>query len=178
MFTVSEIEGRRTGNAIYCLSGHFIAVFNRTIRARSGAHLRALMERASQNEGEERPARFCTKCGAATISACQHCQTKFEYRFVGDRPSYCGGCGKALPWTEAALSAAREYTEELSQLNEIEKTNLNRIIVDLTSETERTPLAVNRFKVFMTKIGPSAATILTETIKAVVSEAAKKMLGL
>jgi len=63
-------------------------------------------------------------------------------------------------------------------LNEIEKTNLNRIIVDLTSETERTPLAVNRFKVFMTKIGPSAATILTETIKAVVSEAAKKMLGL
>lgn len=165
-------------NAIFCLNGHFVAAFNRTLRARSGAHLRALMERASQNEGEEQWARFCTECGASNINCCQHCNTLIGYPYVRYRPSYCSGCGKAFPWTESALTAAREYTEELQQLDQAEKLNLNRSIVDLTNDTERTPLAANRFKEFMTKIGPSAATVLTETIKSVVSEAAKKYMGL
>ena len=54
---------------------------------------------------EEQLARmkFCTACGAETIDACSHCKTTIERDPIDrSRPSYCGGCGKPFPWTEAA----------------------------------------------------------------------------
>jgi hypothetical protein len=137
-----------------------------------------MMERASHDDGREQFAAFCTKCGALNISACQHCQALIEYRYGGDRPSYCGGCGKSFPWTEVALSAAKEYTDELDQLSPEERTTLKRTLDDLSIDTDRTPLAANRIKKFMDKIGPSAAGLLNKFVEVVATAAAKKMLGI
>jgi hypothetical protein len=96
---------------------------------------------------------------------------------VGNRPGYCGGCGKAFPWTETALSAAKEYTDELDQLSPEEKTMLKGTFDDLTIDTARTPLAANRFKKFMSKMGPNAAGVLSKIVETVMTEAVKKMMG-
>ena len=44
--------------------------------------------------------------------------------------------------------------------------------------TVRTPLAANRFKKFMIKIGPVAAGVLQKIIETIATEAAKKAAGL
>ena len=54
-----------------------------------------------------------------------------------------------------ALSAAKEYTDDLDQLSAEEKTTLKGTLDDLTSDTARTPLAASRFKKFVSKIGPA-----------------------
>ena len=171
------INGEMT-NATYCLKGHFVGLLNPILRARSGGHLRALMERASENRGNERLPAFCTTCGASNISTCQHCQAPIGPQHAGSRPGYCGSCGKPFPWTETALSAAREYADELDQLTPEEKTMLKGTFDDLTADSARTPLAATRFKRFMSKIGPSAAGIFGKIVETVVTEAAKKMMGI
>jgi hypothetical protein len=92
-------------------------------------------------------------------------------------PKYCGECGKPFPWTETALSAAKQYTNDLDQLSPEEKTVLKGTFDDLTSDTDRTPLAASRFKKFMSKIGPAAGGVLQKIVENVATEAAKKMMG-
>jgi hypothetical protein len=93
-------------------------------------------------------------------------------------PRFCGECGGPFPWMETAVSTAKEDTEDLAQLNIDEKGELNRTIDDQTRDTPRTPLAAGRFKKLMSKIGPSAATVLNKVVETVATEAAKKMVGL
>jgi hypothetical protein len=93
-------------------------------------------------------------------------------------PKYCEECGTAFPWTEIALCAAKEYTDDLEQLNAAEKAALKGTIDDLTSDTPRTPVAANRFKTFMNQIGPVAGSVLQKIVEAVATEAAKKSIGL
>ena len=95
----------------------------------------------------------------------------------GRRPSYCGQCGKPFPWTEAALTAAKEYTDELD-LSQDEKTALKATLRDLTADTPRTELAARKFKGFMKRVGPAAGDILTKIIVNVATEAAKKGIGI
>jgi hypothetical protein len=93
-------------------------------------------------------------------------------------PNYCGECGSPFPWTETALAAAREYTDDLEQLSPEEKDALKSTFADLTSDTARTPLAASRFKKFTNKIGPVAGRILQKIIETVLTEAAKRSIGL
>jgi hypothetical protein len=92
-------------------------------------------------------------------------------------PKYCGECGHPFPWTATALAAAREYTDQL-ELTAEEKDTLKGTFADLANDTARTPLAVSRFKTLMHKIGPAAGSVLQKIIETVLSEAAKKSMGL
>jgi len=93
-------------------------------------------------------------------------------------PKYCEECGTPFPWTEMALSAAKEYTDDLDQLSAEEKLALKKTFDDLTSDTPRTPMAANRFKKLVAKIGPVAGSVLVKIVEAVATEAAKKSMGL
>jgi len=93
-------------------------------------------------------------------------------------PQYCGECGSPFPWTATAIAAAKEYTDDLEQLSLEEKISLKNTFADLTSDTARTPLAASRFKKFTNKIGPAASSILQKIIETVLTEAAKKSIGL
>jgi hypothetical protein len=130
---------------------------------------------------------FCEDCGAATIEQCQTCSWPITglgpHSWMGGGgaykpPRYCGECGKPFPWTETALEAAREYADDLDQLSSEEKAKLKATFDDLTIDTIRTPLAANRFKKFMTKVGPAAGGVLQKILEAVATEAAKKSMGL
>jgi hypothetical protein len=100
-----------------------------------------------------------------------------EKQYRGETPAYCGGCGEAFPWTETALAAAREYTDELEALNTEEKLALKETFDDLTSDTARTPVAANRFNNLIKKIGPVAGGIPKQIVVSVATEAAKKSIG-
>ncbi len=77
-----------------------------------------------------------------------------------------------------ALSAAKDYTDDLDQLSPEEKVALKGTFDDLTSDTPRTPAAANRFKKFISKIGPATGDVLQKIVETVATEAAKKAMGL
>lgn len=97
---------------------------------------------------------------------------------AGRRPAYCTKCGKPFPWTESAIQAAKEYTDELEKLSAEEKTALKETFADLTVDTPRTVLAAHRFKKLLGKIGPVAGDALTKIVVNVATEAAKKGIGI
>jgi hypothetical protein len=92
-------------------------------------------------------------------------------------PKYCGECGTPFPWTEKALSAAKEYIDDLDQLDAEETVSLKGTFDDLTSDTSRTPVAANRFNKFIHKIGPVAGSVLQKIVETIATEAAKKSMG-
>jgi hypothetical protein len=95
---------------------------------------------------------------------------------VGSRPGYCGGCGKAFPWTETALSAAKEYTDELEALSDDEKATLKATFPDLCRETPKTELAVSRFSNLLHKVGPAAGDALLKIVVTFTTETAKNLI--
>jgi hypothetical protein len=160
---------------MYCLNGHYVGSLSLPYNARGLRHFNAMV---AQGAPARRLPAFCSSCGAANIDACQHCQTPIEVSYPGGTPGYCGGCGNAFPWTATALSAAKEYADELDQLSPEEKTALKGTFDDLTSDTAKTPLAASRFKKFMGKISPGAEGVFKKFLETVATEAAKKMMGL
>ncbi len=166
---------------MYCRNGHYIGLVNPVLRARSSGQLRRMIERASQDESQERLPAFCATCGSSNISNCQHCQAPIEIRHVRSRPGFCGHCGNPFPWTEKVLSAAKEYIDELDlspdDLSPEEKTKQKGNLDELTKNTDLTPLAASSFKKFMNKIGP-AAGLLREIIVPILTAEVKKVLGL
>lgn len=92
-------------------------------------------------------------------------------------PSYCPNCGNAYPWTETALQAAREYADEL-ELSAEDTQKLKDTFNDLTVDSARTPLAASRFQRFMGSVGKPAAAALTQILVSVLTEEAKKQIGL
>lgn len=129
---------------------------------------------------------FCEKCGKPTTDRCQSCGWPIggfgeHYWMAGTPylpPNYCGECGAPFPWTEGALAAAKAYTDDLDQLSVEEKSLLKGTFPDLASDTARTPIAVNRFRKFVEKVGPAAGKGLLQIIVSVATEEAKRQLGL
>ncbi len=160
---------------VYCRNGHRVGWLPEYhFQSISPRRLRDLM--TEQTDEEVTRMRFCTECGAESISACESCEA-----ILGNpnkRPSYCGSCGKPFPWTQTALTAAREYTDELDELSPEDKSLLKLSLVDLTVDTARTPLAASRFKRIIGKIGPAAGDALLKIIVSIATEAAKKGIGL
>lgn len=161
--------------ATYCLKGHLVGAEDAPPRDWDQVQEAALRE-FDEDEGYKPPA-FCTDCGSAIISTCNQCQKKIAFE-NGRRPQYCRWCGSPFPWTVGALSAAREYADELDQLSSEEKIALKATFDELTTNTARTPLAATHFKKFMDKVGSPAAEILKKIVETVLTEAAKKTIGL
>lgn len=130
---------------------------------------------------------FCEDCGTPTIEACQKCG--WPIAGIGENawmngggqyrpPRYCGECGAAFPWTESALKAAQDYTDDLEELTPEERAVLKETVFELTTDTPRTPVAASRLKKFLEKLSPTAGGILKKIVEVVLTEAAKKSVGL
>src|SRR5260370_42705987 len=122
--------------------------------------------------------KFCEDCGAPTIDQCQACCWPIAglgpNSWMGDGgpfkpPNYCGECGSPFPWTETALAAAKEYTDELEQLSPEEKDTLKKTIASLTNDTSPTPLAASRFKKFTNQNCPFRSSIMQKNNQTVFS---------
>jgi hypothetical protein len=163
-------------NVMYCMNGHYIAIVEGTRQVRSFHQIDVMASRAARDRNQLPT--FCPKCGAKNISNCLHCQRPIMHRYAGEIVAYCGGCGEPFPWTEAALTAAKELTDELDELTSDEKTTLKASLAELTSDTARTPLAESRFKKLMAKVGAPAATAIQNIMVNVLTAEVRKHLGL
>jgi len=128
---------------------------------------------------------FCERCGAKTIHTCTGCGSPIRGYYhvegivdlTGDRmeaPSFCGACGKAYPWTEEKITAAKELALELEGLSDEEKAMLSNSIDDLIVETPRTELAVTRLKKLSKKAGEASWEAFKGMLTNVISESVRK----
>lgn len=136
----------------------------------------AAIARAERDE-RERLSRdaFCVQCGSPTLICCEKCKALIG---PGERPAYCGKCGEPFPWTATALGAAAEFADGLAPLTPAEKREFRGTLLDLTTDTPRTPLAVSRFKAIGAKVGPVALETFSKILVGILTDAAKKGLGL
>jgi hypothetical protein len=146
-----------------CINGHIIST-----QVKSSPHIKQ---------------RFCDKCGAATITKCQHCHLIIKGTYHSGssisswaKPSFCPNCGKPYPWTELALKAARELTDTLKNLTTKEREALKKSLNDIVRDTPQTPVAANRFKKIMAKAGQVTAGAVRDIVVDIASEAAKKII--
>lgn len=126
----------------------------------------------------------CSKCGAKTITACQHCEQKIRGHLHGTMPSaheqpiakFCHKCGRPYPWTEKGINAARELIGEAENLSAEERKKLSGSLDDIVRDTPSTQVAVVRFKQYLPKAGKEFADAMRSILIGIVSEAAKKAL--
>ena len=126
---------------------------------------------------------FCTKCGAATITACPGCGSSIPgwwhlggYITVDGNyvSAFCHRCGKPYPWTEAKLEAAKEFADMMEGLSDEEREKLKQSLPDLIADTPRTALAATRWKTYLAKTAQVVADGFKEVMYSVAVEAAKK----
>lgn len=132
--------------------------------------------------------KFCSLCGAPTLTHCERCKNEIqgEYHMPGivaigfsfPAPPFCSHCGAPFPWTEAKLQAARDLTQELDGLTPTEKEALSKSLDDLVKDTPQTQVAATRFKKLLSKASKEGGAALREILVSVLSETAKKTLGL
>ena len=105
--------------------------------------------RAFVREGEDK---YCSLCGAETITKCEECNAPLRGRLYGVPPSgvlprpkpFCYNCGKQYPWTKSIIENAKELANEIDEFNDDDKTVIIENIQDIIVETPRTELASRR----------------------------------
>lgn len=139
----------------------------------------------SNIEFHELKSKFCSQCGAETITACPACKAPIRgyYYIEGvisiDEPSvhpFCHNCGNEYPWAAAKIKAARDMADELDELSVDERERLKGTLDDLIRNTPQTEAAAVRFKKLLTKVGKGAAGAMRDIVVDIASEAAKKAL--
>jgi hypothetical protein len=136
---------------------------------------------------ESSPARdekFCSKCGAETITKCLHCDAKIRgiYHVPGvcgigsyEVPLYCYSCGEAYPWTEEKIKAIKEFSDETDLSSEDKKIiedNVRSIVIDSPS----TQVSAVRIKKVLSKASGAFAQKLQDMIVDIASETAVKLI--
>lgn len=129
--------------------------------------------------------KHCKQCGQETISVCQKCDSSIQgYYFVPgiigfsdyNRPSYCHDCGSPYPWTEQLINNAIELIsldEELpSDIKDVIKSSLPDLIV----ETPSAPLAVAKYRKYMSQANDYTRDGIKNLLIDIVSETIKKSL--
>lgn len=132
-------------------------------------------------------AKFCSKCGAATINICPNCHALIRGKMKDSGfiditpynvPHYCYNCGAPYPWTASAIQAASDMICEDNQMSQDQKDKLISSLPDIISQTPKTQLAANRFKKAFSIAGHFTADFLRQFALDFGSELALKLLGL
>lgn len=138
-------------------------------------------------EAPERMSKFCSTCGAPTIMACQTCSTALRGYYDANGvlvlddyhpPRFCHECSRPFPWTEARVAALLQLTQEFEGLTDADREALRTGIDDLIRETPRTEVAAVRVKKILRKVGDGVLQAFKNLAVEVLTESAKKALGL
>lgn len=133
----------------------------------------------------ERGAKYCSRCGAETITQCPYCHADIRGcyhvpRIVSavryDPPAFCHQCGKPYPWTESRLKAAEELIDLAEDVSVEEKRSLKSDLPALTCDTPRTSVAVTKMAQFLRKAGKEVFSAMRDILMDIASEAVKKAL--
>lgn len=132
--------------------------------------------------------KFCSRCGAMTITHCPSCGAPLRgelyddeiaiYGFIPSIDAYCTNCGSAFPWTKSAIENAILLIQEEEELSEQLKTSVIQSLPDIVAETPKTNVAVVRMKKVLASAGKFTTEGLRQFILDFGCELAKKLIGL
>lgn len=139
----------------------------------------------------ERRETYCHICGSPTITECPSCHASIrgDYDLAdGDDifslrvplrltqpPAYCIKCGHPFPWTNSALSAAKELIQ-MSNLSISDIDFFNKNIDKILYESPSSTVAIVKIKKILEKVGKLSIDIIKQTLISVASETAKRIL--
>ncbi len=130
--------------------------------------------------------KFCPICGEQTINSCGFCKfpiqginhfhdsTLFDEDFI--IPKYCYNCGKAYPWTELQIRAAKKIIDQLDELQLSEREEFKTAIDDIVHETPDAKPAAYKIKTVLAKVRGEAQTMIRDLIVDIASEAIVKII--
>jgi len=126
--------------------------------------------------------KFCSKCGAQTITKCEGCGTNIRGRSRGEfghwgeynPPSYCFNCGKPFPWTASAIEATKDILLLSDVIDSNDLALVDETYRDLIIETPKTQVAAMKFKILLGKAGKVTSDAIYQVMVDVLSEAVKK----
>lgn len=128
--------------------------------------------------------KFCKDCGEKTISRCGNCETNIQgdYEVPGVAtigftyypPAYCHNCGHPYPWTSTVLENAIELIALDDDLPSEHKEIIKNAIPNLVVDTPTTPVAVAKYKKYMSKSTDYIREGIENLLIDVVSETVKK----
>lgn len=128
---------------------------------------------------------YCSKCGKKTISECPSCKSPIHGMYNTDIPVigktykkdlYCYNCGNPYPWTQSIINSAVEILALDEDLSEENREILKNAIPDLLVETPKSPIAVAKYKSFLSKTQTVIKNSLYQVFIDVVSETVKRSL--
>lgn len=124
--------------------------------------------------------KYCTRCGAETISRCCKCnaEIKGRYHYEGlvdfsameKIPEYCHNCGNPYEWTRMKIEALNELIELDEELNQEQKEILKQSGIEISTENAKNKVAVLKIKSILSKAGSA----LKEEIKDAFAQVAAK----
>ena len=128
-------------------------------------------------------AKHCDKCGQPALQACAQCETPIrgEYHVGGvsaigfdwTPPAHCYECGAPHAWTTAALEAAEELADSVSdELTPEEIALLKAKLPTLTSDGPATEVAAHRVRTILEKVSPTVKDVFQKTLTGVLTKAA------
>jgi hypothetical protein len=130
--------------------------------------------------------KHCPDCGKPTITKCPNCGENIRGRYINSAslvpikffaPKFCDDCGNAFPWTENALSAAKELADELDTLSAEEREDLKSNIEDIVKDTPRTTVAAQKVKQLIEKAGSNVPAMFKAILIDFAVQAATHQLG-
>lgn len=131
----------------------------------------------------ERNAAFCSECGAPTISACPACRAEIRgwYHVPGvvslggtyAVPGHCHACGKPYPWTDARHRALSELLA-MSDAPVEDQAALRDSLPALAADSPETPVAVAKWKRFLSGAGKQLAGSFRELLVQICAEAVNR----
>ncbi len=158
----SPFSNSRSGqydNALICENGHVI--------------------NSMLNQFPEDNKKYCEQCGKIALTKCDKCGTLFRgnmYGDVYDLPAFCFNCGTVFPWTQLKIETAIELAVSSELINDEEREIVKKAVPEIVRDGTRTMLESTKFKKILFKIGNGTATMIRETLAAVISETAKKII--
>jgi hypothetical protein len=135
----------------------------------------------------ERQERRCSRCGAETILKCPKCAANIrgDYHVDGvfgggewTPPRFCHECGQAYQWTQAKISTTNELIDELDELSDEDKVRLKSSVDELVRDAPSAEIAALRVKKAFLRLGKLSGDSLRQLLVDILSETAKKMMGL
>lgn len=142
----------------------------------------------SYDTSAELSQRFCTQCGAPTITQCPSCNAPIrgEYTVPGvivfgngyTVPAYCYNCGEPYPWTHRAIESAKALIQEEGAFSPADQAKLIEALPDLITQTSKTQLAASRLNKALNVAGKFAKEGLKDFIVQFGCELAKSLLGM
>ena len=129
---------------------------------------------------------FCDQCGAATITACQHCNIPIRGKYMArgglsiagyTPPNFCNNCGQGYPWTESRLQAAEQLADMIEKFTDEDKQQLKESIRNIIRDTPQTLISAVKFQTLMAKAGPVMKAAVWETISEMADDKAKQIIN-